>query len=241
MFATSTQSFPREQQHKRTAALIYATIFLVLTTTAFTFLSEFFESYLIKTGRFDPLRDFVAYWPFTQSFFCFLQLGAIFFCARTWRERAASKVYLELKEGAVASNVASGALTGLAALLAAAPLLLRGRPTELASFFLDHLNPKTAFALLIVLVVFLPIVSEAFFRSIYFAEMVEATTLIPSLLLSALLFAWTWPVFSPLVAMIFGIASALLFYRSRSLLACIVANAFLTLGGAILEVHHALQ
>jgi len=55
-----------------------------------------------------------------------------------------------------------------------------------------------------------------------------------------LLFASICPVLSFPSAIILGVASAILYYRTRNLLASITANAIFTVGGGALTLYHGL-
>jgi membrane protease YdiL (CAAX protease family) len=87
----------------------------------------------------------------------------------------------------------------------------------------------------------LPVATEILFRGVFLARLLEITTIGTALILSSLLFAWTWQVFNPAAAIVFSVGSGILFYRTRSILSCVVANFAFTLGGTSLLVMRALR
>lgn len=80
---------------------------------------------------------------------------------------------------------------------------------------------------------------ELFFGGILFRSLAEYASVPASIIASCLLGAYLWPVGSPFAGVIFGAVSAILFYKSRFLLASIVAaTVFLCAGPLCSQVFH---
>jgi len=94
-----------------------------------------------------------------------------------------------------------------------------------------------ALTILLVLVA-LPILGELVFRGIVFRTLVEHSKVPAAVIASALLFAYFWPIFIPVVRFAFGAVSALTFYRTKSLVPSIIANVVLSLSGCALVLYH---
>jgi membrane protease YdiL (CAAX protease family) len=219
-------------QRRRTARLAYAGLFLVVTTALFTFLPSLLANHLIDAGKFSLLWEVDEYSPFTWASFCLVQflLALLFF--RPAKSLLVPATLGAPTEGGFLPAVGFGLVTGVAALAVTAPTFLWGHaPSAVATFFLDHLYGIPDLALLIVLLILLPIAAELLFRGVFFARLLEISTIGPALILSSLLFAWAWQVLNPAAAFVFSLASGILFYRTRSVLSCIVANCVFTLGG----------
>lgn len=229
--AENVQPIHDLEQRRRTASIIYAAIFLGVTTGCFMLLFPFLDSRLVHGQEFGLLRKLDEYSSFSDSLFCTIQLFLILLFFRLEKNLHISPASGDSPRKRALANVNLGLITGLATFLAVCPALFWGRtPSPLASFFLDHLDTFPGISLLVILAILLPILSETFFRGIFLARLLESTTLVPSLIVSTLLFAWTWQILNPIVAIILSLACGILFFRTRSVVACIIANGILTLG-----------
>jgi membrane protease YdiL (CAAX protease family) len=239
--AENVQPIHGLEQRRRTASIIYAAIFLAVTTGCFMLLFPLFDSHLVHRHEFGLLRKLDEYSPLSESLLCTIQLFLILLFFRPAKNPLMQHVSGNLSRQRTVTNVNLGLITGIVTFLAVSPALFwEPTPSALATFFLDHLNTIPGISFIAILVILLPILSEAFFRGVFLARLLESTTLIPSLIISTLLFAWTWQVLNPIVAVILSLACGILFFRTRSLVACIVANEVLTLSCLGLLVCRAL-
>ncbi len=128
-------------------------------------------------------------------------------------------------------SIGLGAIGGLVVSALAAPLVLPGetRAGFLANAIVDvyGMSPGNVLMFLL-LAVGLPVTSEMVFRGIVLRTLAEYASPPAATIASSLLFAYFWPVQSWAVGIILGIVSAVLYYRTRTLTAPIVANAVLT-------------
>lgn len=92
-----------------------------------------------------------------------------------------------------------------------------------------------------VFLIALAISGEVVYRAVVFKSLAESASVPAAVVGSCLLFAYICPVLSFPAGVILGVVSAILYYRTRNLLAPIVANIVLTLGGGGLTVYHTLM
>ena len=139
-------------------------------------------------------------------------------------------------------SVAYGILAGLAVFLASLPLLfVLDRHVGFVSLLTNDFFKTRSVLLVLLFAVVLPIATEAVFRGIILRTLLENTTLSAAVLASSLLFAYVWPIYNAGTAFLLGIASAILYYQSRSLVPGILANVTVTVGCAITLVVRSLQ
>jgi membrane protease YdiL (CAAX protease family) len=229
-------------QRKYTARLAYAALSLAVTTALFMFFLPLFASHLVHADRVNLLRDLDEYSPLTWATFCLVEFVAALLFSRSLKRTLPQAQPVAQGDRKLLPAIGLGLMTGLIALAVAVPVLLWGHGrSALATFFLDHLYGLPGLALLVVLLIFLPVAAEILFRGVFLACLLEITTIGPALILSSLLFAWTWQVLNPAAAFVFSVGSGFLFYRTRSILSCAVANFVFTLGGTSLMVLRALR
>jgi len=94
---------------------------------------------------------------------------------------------------------------------------------------------------LIVFSIALALNSEIVFRGIVFRTFAEYASIPAAVLGSCLLFLFICPVLGVLSAIILSVSSAILFYKTRNLIASVTANLIFTLAGSGLTVYHSLQ
>ena len=75
--------------------------------------------------------------------------------------------------------------------------------------------------------------SEIVYRGIIFKALLESSSVVPAVLLSAFAFALVWPIYNPIIGLLLGLATAVLYNRFRNVLPAIVADAVLTILCAI--------
>ena len=128
-----------------------------------------------------------------------------------------------------------GFLVGLLTYGVSLPLLLLLRfehdktPTDV---IIDNFYHPGIFLLVLLFVILLPVSSEIVFRGFIFKSLLESSSVIPAVLLSALIFAFVSPIYNFPIGLLLGVASALLYHRFRNVFSAIVANAVLTIAYA---------
>jgi len=124
-------------------------------------------------------------------------------------------------------QVLCGVAGGLLASLLAAPLpkgLSEGVIWDLASRLAGDDSYYLFFPFLVLLGIVASVATELFFRGVVFRVLVVSANLTSAIVASSLLSAYMWSFDRPLAVLIFGVISGLLFYRTRNLLASILAN-----------------
>ncbi len=139
-------------------------------------------------------------------------------------------------------SIGMGLAGGVAALALASPLfwLVDKRLEFVPSLIADALSPLRVFELVFFIIV-LAVSSEVVYRGVVFRTLADYASTSAAVLGSCLLFASICPVFSFPNAVILGIVSAILYSRTRNLLASITANAVFTVGGGALTLYHGLM
>ena len=128
-------------------------------------------------------------------------------------------------EWSMAKKVLWGVAVGLAAFIVAVPFLLG--ETSLTGMTTEIHYCHTCVSVIVsgcVLVIGLPIVVEVVFRRIVLETIRPLASLGASIVVSCGLSIFLWPTFPWLIASIFGVASCLLYERTRSIVPSIVAN-----------------
>lgn len=142
------------------------------------------------------------------------------------------------------SNVLLGLAGGTAAFLLSIPIFIRGDPAAKfgAQLLIQvvGLSPAAVFMFFVLLVV-LPITTEVVFCAITLMTLCKYMSVTAAVIGSSLLFAYFWPVFNSLTGVVLGLIGAVLYYRTKSLTAPIVANAVLTLSGVSFVLYCALR
>ena len=125
-----------------------------------------------------------------------------------------------------------GFLAGLLVSVASLPLLKFDRHSDLTDLIMgDFFHPRMVLVV-ILFVVLLPVGTEIVFRGIVFKSFVESSSLVPAVLLNALVFALVWPIFNGITGFLLGFATALLYHRFRGVISGVIANAVLTIAYA---------
>ena len=131
-------------------------------------------------------------------------------------------------------NLALGLGGGALAFVLSLPLLARGDPAAKlgARLLLQSIGLSWGSVLvLLAAVLLLPVTIEILVCSITFDTLTHFASVPAAVIASSLLFAFLWPMLNSTVAAILGAISALLYYRTRSLTAPIVACIVLTMSG----------
>jgi membrane protease YdiL (CAAX protease family) len=94
---------------------------------------------------------------------------------------------------------------------------------------------------LVFFIIILAVSSEVVYRGVVFRTLADYVSTPAAVFGSCMLFAFICPVLNFPIAIILGGASAILYYRTRNLLASITANAIFTVGGGALTLYHGLM
>jgi membrane protease YdiL (CAAX protease family) len=220
--------------------LVYAVLFLVLTDVCFIILSGKYIHHLVTTGQYRLVWLAGEDAPLAQGLYYFLQLVILLSFFRPFRQIWRRPTDPRLAATSVYKRVTIGIIAALVALGATVPLYLgmqEQTPTAL-NFLAKHFDAVgVAYLLLVILV--LPLLTELFFRRILLGTLMESISVVAALIVSILLFAVSWPVYSLLIALVFGLVVSLLFWKTRSVLSCAVANSCFMLGTILLQLWQA--
>lgn len=143
-----------------------------------------------------------------------------------------------------AKNLGLGLGCGMLGFMLSLPLLTRGDPTaRLGARLLSQslgLSWSAILVLLIALLV-LPVTIEIVVCRITFDTLAHHASVPVTIVASSLFFAFLWPIFNSTIATILGAISSLLYHRTRSLIAPIVACIVLTLSGISFALFQSLR
>jgi membrane protease YdiL (CAAX protease family) len=101
---------------------------------------------------------------------------------------------------------------------------------DLVPFPSSHLE---AFFAIFILFIVIPIASELVFRGILFRQLIGSTGVVAASAVSALLYAYVWPFPAIVASALLGIATSIVYYRSRSILTAILTNVAFTVGATL--------
>ncbi|HXZ42781.1 MAG TPA: CPBP family intramembrane glutamic endopeptidase [Terriglobales bacterium] len=139
-------------------------------------------------------------------------------------------------------SAAWGLAGGVVAFAAASPIFWYGdRQLYFVRLLIANALSPLGAAGVVLFVVALGLSSELAYRGVVFRTLVETASVPAAVVGSCLLFAWVYPALSFPVATILGVVSALLYYRTRNLIAPIIANIVVTLGGGALTLYRGLM
>jgi membrane protease YdiL (CAAX protease family) len=143
----------------------------------------------------------------------------------------------------VFGSVGLGLAAGIAAFALASPVFWLVGDTQLESvrLLIAHALSPLGVLDLVLIVIALAVGGEVVYQGIVFRTLSEYGNAPAAVLGSSFLFAYICPVLDFPAAIILGIASAVLYYRTRNLLAPITANAVFTVAGGALTLYHALM
>lgn len=224
--------------------LTYGVFFLFLTTAAYFMICVRYDAHLIETKRFSSLRTIDEYSDLRDSLFYLMQLlivVVLFF--RPLRQILGPLPDENTSGGGllVPRNMQWGALGGMIGLLVTVPIFLREKSSQLGSFLANHLYGADGLLLLVVLIFLLPIVVEGFFRGIVLRRLLDKLSAPSAVILATVLFTLYWPFFGFFAGAIVGMVTGIVFYRTKSVPACITANSTFTFGAIVLLVWRAVQ
>jgi membrane protease YdiL (CAAX protease family) len=175
---------------------------------------------------------FIAYTYPAIAYSVFILLGGI---SIAYYEQSSS-LFRQGRSHFTAKNVFWGLASGVGFLLIAVLLAGRTPAVSLESYAAAGAMLPSAMwpaGILLALVVFvaLPILAEVVFRGIAFGTLSSYTTTPAAAIISAVLFYFLWPLFSPAVTILFGLTMPILYHKTKSLVPTIIANCVVTCSG----------
>jgi membrane protease YdiL (CAAX protease family) len=219
---------PESRSRKDLTSLAYAAVFLVVTSVCFVHAQAAYENHLVQTNQYRSVMTTAQYSPFIDSLFSLTQLTVLMLFFRPLGTAIAFRSSENPTNRPIA-HVGLGFLAGLVTFLVGASFFGGPQSSTLGTFLANHFFSFSTVLLVVLVAVLLPVASEIFFRGIFFTKLLESMPLVPTLILSTALFTWAWPMFNSIAAIALGFLSGILYYRTRSILACIVANATATI------------
>ncbi|MDE3170845.1 MAG: CPBP family intramembrane metalloprotease [Acidobacteriota bacterium] len=210
------------------ARVVYAALFLIASSAAFVGSFAAYDHHLIAAGHISASAMLDARSDVLAAAFSVVTLAvAILVTIPALRENLTGHTI------SLVPSAGWGLLAGLGAFLLVIPALLsESKHSPMGHYLANNLLTTGGASLLAIILVALPIASETFFRRILFWAILSRTSLVAALLTTTLLFVIVWPLFNALAALVLGAVTCILFYRTRSLFACIIADSFFTLSCA---------
>jgi membrane protease YdiL (CAAX protease family) len=234
-----TEQNSGRESGKDLANLTYAAVFLVVTSVCFIHARASYENHLIQTKQYHSVTTSAEYSVFTTCLFYLIQLAVLMLFFRPFRTVIASG-FSENPVNRPIKSIAFGFLAGFLTFLAGASFVGGPRSSPFGTFLANHFFSASSLMLVLLVAVLLPVMSEVFFRGIFVDHLLESMPVVPTLILSTALFTWAWPMFNSIAAIALGLLSGIIYYRTRSILACIVANATATIALGIYVTCRAL-
>lgn len=229
------------QQRAELGGSIYTIFFLVITTFGLDRALAVYLNRLVHVDQISRWSFLVQYLDSGKAVVVLAELIAVVCCycfgplRMTLRNMGLRFAVPRLKE------LLWGFLAGLLAYAAGLPILVRlDRYSGLTGLIIANFYHPAIILVLLLFAILLPTISEVVFRGIIFKAFLESSSVVPAVLLSAFVFALVWPVYNPIVGLMLGIATTLLYHRFRNVFPAIVANAVLTIACAATLVYQRL-
>ena len=226
---TAEKGLPTQTQHVL-RRLTYTAMMLVLFSHYHERIVDFYMSYLARTDQIMLLTRLIGYLVAEELMFVLLLMLGILGWYRL--NGVGWSSYYQLGpdvKGTLLARIALGTGVGLILFVLSFPLLLTYNPgLDPAYSVVGNPYSVRTLVLAILLILAVPLSTEVVFRGIIFKTLLKHTTPAAAVIASSVLFAFVWPLFGVVVAFMLGLSNALLYYRSRSLLPPIFANAVLS-------------
>jgi membrane protease YdiL (CAAX protease family) len=229
------------QQRVELGGSIYTILFLVVTTYGLDRAFALYLNRLVHVNQISRWSFLVQYLDSGMAVVVLAELIAVVCCYRLGRLR------MTLRDMGLRFSVPRlkellwGFLTGLLTYAAGLPILVRlDRYSGLTALIIHNFYHPAIILVLLLFAIFLPTISEVVFRGIIFKAFLESSSVVPAVLLSAFVFALVWPIYNPIIGLMLGIATALLYHRFRNVFPAIVANVVLTIACAATLVYQRL-
>jgi membrane protease YdiL (CAAX protease family) len=218
-----------QQKNLRIGKLIWAMSLLVFTTWGLAGFGASFIWRAIRQHDSSYWPSFLIQWAFPVAMtFIALELIVVLYVYRPLRDifKVTSGGRPERSNG---TNVVIGVASGACAFIVSVPILLITNSDQSTLREISSCPICLGVILqLSLLLIVLPVLSELVFRGVVFKTLEAQSSLWPAAIASSLLFACVWPVLNSAVAIVLGVASALVFHKTRAIISCIFTNASLT-------------
>jgi membrane protease YdiL (CAAX protease family) len=242
MTADATHPMFESGSRVRLTKVVYAALFLIVTSGLFYALLTEYSIHLVSTKRFRIAETVEEYFALAQSLFFFAQLSIILFFFRP-APQIADYLAVRRPDQSVFRNIWLGLLAGVTALVATLPSFIGHRGSSgMVKFLVDHLSIGAALGFVLLLVVLLPFAQAIFFNGILLRQLLESISVVSALIVSTLvlMLSWpamnSWPVFYLIAGAALGLATGIVFWQTKSVLACAVAHASFTIGAIMLQL-----
>lgn len=195
-----------------------------------TFLADRFAStYSDRIRQVGTWNLAIHYSDTAAGLFLVLQMIVVLVVFGVGRQRLSSDVMKQLLRPTSIKPVLWGALVGLIVSVVAFPLLLSfDRHVQFVRLVLDNPFSLETVLLTCLLGAIVPVTTEVVFRGIIFDVVATRTNAVVALVVSALLFAYVWTLFDMGVALLLGLACALLYRRFNSVVPGVICSAVVT-------------
>jgi hypothetical protein len=220
---------------------IYSVLFLVIVTFAVDWALSAYLRNLVRRGEIGRFTYLVRLSDAALAVAFLLELIVVMACYRlgplrmTLREMGLTASERKFRE------LGWGFLTGLLVYAASLPILFKVGHHGITDLIIGNFYHAQIILVAILYAVLLPAASEIVHRGVIFKSFLVSANLPSALLLNAVVFAVVWPLHNWMVGFLLGVATALLYYRFRSVVAPIVANVVLTCGCAATLVFRELH
>jgi membrane protease YdiL (CAAX protease family) len=222
--------------------LVYSMLVLYLFLTSFSRIWKFHEARLVRENSVSAVSVLRLYSPLLALVLSFL--GLLVVTLAYWPIQSGEYEILEggVQEKSFSKKVVIGFLFGCGTFLVALPFLSHADSLNAMVTQIHYCKFCASLFLSMILMAFgIPVVVEIVFRRIAFETLRQHASLLPSILVSSTLSAVFWPVFNWPVALIFGIASCLIYHRYRSLVPCVVGNITISILSLLLYLRVAIS
>ena len=195
-----------------------------------TFLADRFAStYSDRIRQVGTWNLAIHYSDTAAGLFLVLQMIVVLVVFGVGRQRLSSDVMKQLLRPTSIKPVLWGALVGLIVSVVAFPLLLSfDRHVQFVRLILDNPFSLETVLLTCLLGAIVPVTTEVVFRGIIFDVVATRTNAVVALVVSAFLFAYVWTLFDMGVALLLGLACALLYRRFNSVVPGGICSAVVT-------------
>jgi membrane protease YdiL (CAAX protease family) len=237
-----TQPAVESDSRVRLTKVVYATLFLIVTSGLFFALSMEYSIHLVSTKRFRLGETIVEYFALGQPLFFFAQLSIILFFFRPISQISDYHA-IRRPDRSMFRNIWLGLLAGVTALVATLPSFVGHRePSGMVMLLVDHLSIGAALGFVLLLVVLLPFAQALFVNGILLRQLLENISVVSALIVSTLvlMLSWpglnSWPAFYLIAGAALGLATGIVFWQTKSVLACAVAHSSFTVGAIALQL-----
>ncbi len=214
--------------------LVYAVLFLIVTSGLFYFLLADYSIHLMTRSQFTLARTINEYSPPVEFLFFSVQLltiliflrpiGMMFDLRAMWHPTRS-----------MYKNICLGVCAGVVTLLIIAPIIIN-HPSGIVVFIADHILTWGGLGFVLLLLFLVPFLESVFYQGILLRQLLGSISVPSALIVSTLIFMVSWPTFNMFAGAALGLVIGIVFWRTKSVLACAVANTSFTVGLIIFQL-----